>query len=197
MGSGPLREKLEALVDELGLVTVVTLAGHQDNPYAVMANSDCFVLSSDYEGQPMVLLEAMVLGLTIVTTDFASVRGALPEGCGRVVPSSVKGLAEGMRAYLRGEVPAPTLDYVAYNQNAVQQFYEAIGAVGRGTPAPTVIDVRTAAEIEASSEVEASSDQGSSDQGSSLKDDVLSDAILDLDAPDLQAQPGSSGNRQS
>lgn len=144
MGSGPLREKLETLVDELGLVTAVTLAGHQDNPYAVMAYSDCFVLSSDYEGQPMVLLEAMVLGLSIVTTDFASVRGALPQGYGHVVPMTAKGVAQGMRAYLRGDIPSPTLDYTAYNRDAVQQFYEAIGAVDhQSTSAPAVVDVRS------------------------------------------------------
>jgi CDP-glycerol glycerophosphotransferase len=185
LGHGPLRERLDQLVGELGLVTAVTLAGHQENPYVVMANSDCFVLSSDYEGQPMVLLEAMVLGLSIISTNFASVRGALPEGFGKVVPMSVKGLADGMRAYLRGQVPAPTLDYVTYNQNAVEQFYQAIGAVERrSTPTgtQTVIDVRTPAEVEASSGIEASPSQRSS-----LKDDVLRGAILDLDSPTLDA----------
>jgi CDP-glycerol glycerophosphotransferase len=208
MGSGPLREKLDALVDELGLVTAVTLTGHLDNPYVVMANSDCFVLSSDYEGQPMVLLEAMTLGLTIVSTDFASVRGALPEGSGRIVPMSAKGLATGMRAYLRGEIPAPALDYAAYNRNAVEQFYEAIGAVDQrsaSAPEPVVIDVRTPAEVDASSEIEASVQATPS-----LQDDVLGERILDLDSPDLDAdldpdldepnvaaEPGGTRNRQS
>jgi glycosyltransferase involved in cell wall biosynthesis len=113
---------------DLGLVTAVTLPGRLANPYAVMANSDCFVLSSNYEGQPMVLLEAMVLGLPIVTTDFASVRGTLPSGYGRVVPRTVEGLADGMRAYLAGEVGALPFDHVAYNRAAVEQFYQAIGA---------------------------------------------------------------------
>jgi CDP-glycerol glycerophosphotransferase len=127
IGGGPLRADLEALVVELGLVTEVTLAGWQNNPFAVMANSDCFVLSSDYEGQPMVFLEAMVLGLPIVTTDFAAVRSALPAGYGCIVPQDVAGVAEGMRAYLSGNVPAPVFDYVEHNQKAVRQFYEAIG----------------------------------------------------------------------
>jgi CDP-glycerol glycerophosphotransferase len=128
MGGGPLRQDLERLVVDLGLVTAVTLSGRLANPYAVMANSGCFVLSSNYEGQPMVLLEAMVLGLPIVTTDFASVRGTLPPGYGRVVPRTVEGLADGMRAYLAGGVGALPFDHAAYNREAVEQFYQAIGA---------------------------------------------------------------------
>jgi CDP-glycerol glycerophosphotransferase len=110
IGGGPLAPDLAALVVELGLVTDVTLAGWQYNPYAIMANSDCFVLPSDYEGQPMVLLEAMVLGLPIVTTDF------------------------GIRAYLSGNIPTPFFDYVEHNQKAVRQFYQAIGAVAATDP---------------------------------------------------------------
>jgi CDP-glycerol glycerophosphotransferase len=128
MGGGPLAKELKALVVELGLVTAVTLTGSQANPYAVMANADCFVLSSDYEGQPMVLLEAMVLGMPIVSTNFASVRGALPEGQGLVVDRSDDALAEGMEAYLRGDVPVRAFDYVEYNRDAMEQFYAAIGA---------------------------------------------------------------------
>jgi CDP-glycerol glycerophosphotransferase len=128
LGNGPLRERLTNLVDELGLTSAVTLAGHQPNPYVILAHSDCFVLSSDYEGQPMVLLEAMVLGLPVVTTEFGSVRGALPEGYGRIVALKVGALAEGMRAFLRGEVTTRPFDAAVYNREATEEFYRAIGA---------------------------------------------------------------------
>jgi CDP-glycerol glycerophosphotransferase len=144
MGSGPLEPDLEELIANLGLATVATLAGWQRNPYAVMANSDCFVMSSNYEGQGIVILEAMVLGLPVVSTNFEVVRGALPEDYGIVVDQCDEALAEGMRAFLRGDVPAPPFDYVRYNREAVEQFYEAIGAAsavvhgetGPGTLAP-------------------------------------------------------------
>ena len=128
LGNGPLRNRLVDVITELGLASAVTLAGHQPNPYAILANSDCFVLSSDYEGQPMVLLEAMVLGLPVVTTEFGSVRGALPEGYGLVVKLKVGALADGMRAFLRGEVPTSPFDDAAYNREATHEFYRAIGA---------------------------------------------------------------------
>ena len=75
------------------------------------------------------LLEALALGLPIVTTGFSSVSGVLPQGHGLVVPLTVNGVAAGMLAYLRGEVPAPKFDHDRYNYEAVQQFYRAIGAV--------------------------------------------------------------------
>jgi glycosyltransferase involved in cell wall biosynthesis len=128
LGAGPLRQRLDDVVEKLGLTGAVTLAGFQPNPYAVLANSDCFVLSSDYEGQPMVLLEALVLGVPVVTTSFGSVGGALPEGYGLVTKRSIDGLAEGMRAFLHGKVPAKPFDYVAYNHDATEEFYRAIGA---------------------------------------------------------------------
>lgn len=76
----------------------------------------------------MVLLEALVLGVPAVTTDFDSVKGALPPGYGLIVPRTVAGLADGMRAFLRGEVPAKPFDYFAYNVDATTEFYRAIGA---------------------------------------------------------------------
>ncbi|MFF2054012.1 CDP-glycerol glycerophosphotransferase family protein [Leifsonia sp. NPDC058194] len=128
VGDGPLAGELEALIDELGLRGAAFLTGMQRNPHAIMAKADCFVLSSDYEGQPMVILEALVLGLPIVTVEFASAKNALPVGSGLVVPQTDEGVAEGLRAYLAGAVPDSRFDYTAYNRKAVGEFYRAIGA---------------------------------------------------------------------
>ncbi len=128
IGDGPLRDEVGALAAELGVADAVVLTGLQANPFAILAASDAFVLSSDYEGQPMVILEALVLGLPVVTTAFGSVRSALPEGVGLVVDRTVPALAEGLRAALRGEVPVTTLDAEAYNTEVMAEFYRAIGA---------------------------------------------------------------------
>jgi CDP-glycerol glycerophosphotransferase len=127
MGTGPLQGELRTLVTELGLNAAVDLAGQQQNPYGVIAGADCFVLSSDYEGQPMVILESMVLGTPVVTTGFDSVQGILPIGQGLVVERSVDALAAGMEESIHGRVHAGHFDYVKYNQAAVEQFYQAIG----------------------------------------------------------------------
>ena len=127
LGGGPLSDYLHELVDSLSLTDSVQLAGFQVNPYRPLSKCDCFVLPSDHEGQPMVILEALVLGLPVIATEFSSVRGALEPSDGIVVPRSVEGVEQGMRAYLAGEVPAPSFDPQAYNHEAMRQFYAAIG----------------------------------------------------------------------
>ena len=127
MGGGPLQQELTELSRDLGLGSVVTMAGQQSNPHAVLARSDAFVLSSDYEGQPMVILEARVLDRPVVSTNFDSVGGSLTDGVGLVVERDVEALAEGMRAALRDEVPNPPFDPAAYNREATSEFYEVLG----------------------------------------------------------------------
>lgn len=128
VGGGPLRTDLERQIAELGMDEAIVLAGRQSNPYAIMTKADFFVQSSDYEGQPMVILEARLLGLPVVSTDFSSVRGSLPDGVGLVVPRSDEGVADGMVRLLAGEVPNPRFDHAEYNRDAVEQFYRAIRA---------------------------------------------------------------------
>jgi CDP-glycerol glycerophosphotransferase len=126
MGQGDLEPDLRALIVSLGLESYVLLAGLVDNPYAIMADADCFVLSSDYEGQPMVILEARTLGLPVITTAFSSVSDSVPPDAGIVVPQTVEGVADGLERFLKGEVPASRLDHEGYNRRAMDQFYEAI-----------------------------------------------------------------------
>ena len=126
VGDGPLRVDLEAHVCQLGLGDVVIMTGALANPFAVLAVADCFVLSSDYEGQPMVLLEAAVAGLPIVTVRFGSVSDALPAGQLHVVDQTVEALAQGMLDYLEGDVRGAALDAEAYNALALREFGSAI-----------------------------------------------------------------------
>lgn len=70
-GDGPLKTDLQNLITDLGLKEKVFLKGHVPNVKEYIADASIFVLSSDYEGIPNVLLEAMALGLPSITTDFS------------------------------------------------------------------------------------------------------------------------------
>lgn len=68
VGSGRERDVLISLAKKLGLEKDVYFPGPTDNPYAWMAGAELFVLSSDFEGLGMVILEAFASGTNVVAT---------------------------------------------------------------------------------------------------------------------------------
>lgn len=67
-GEGPSRQELEDLVEELGLKKSILLPGNVSDIHEHIKNAEMFVLSSDYEGMPNALIEAMCLGLASIST---------------------------------------------------------------------------------------------------------------------------------
>ncbi len=68
-GVGPLENQLKLLVHDLQIEGDVLFLGWCDNVYKYMARSTLFVLPSLYEGQPNALIEALICGCPIVSTD--------------------------------------------------------------------------------------------------------------------------------
>lgn len=67
-GDGQLRQQLEECVKEKCIDEYVRFLGIRQDIAQIFMQSDCFVLSSDYEGLPLAILEAMAAGLPIVAT---------------------------------------------------------------------------------------------------------------------------------
>jgi glycosyltransferase involved in cell wall biosynthesis len=80
MGDGPLRTTLDAQAAELGLGgEALTFLAHPDSP-PVFQSASIFVLTSDYEGTPNVILEAMATGLPLVACDVGEVTAVVEDG---------------------------------------------------------------------------------------------------------------------
>ena len=71
-GEGELREELTALAESLKVADKVELPGRSTALLEKMNSAAMFVLSSDYEGMPNVLLEAMCMGMPSISTDCPS-----------------------------------------------------------------------------------------------------------------------------
>jgi len=86
-GKGELMEATQRLARELGLSEVVRFLGPRKDIPALMNAADGYVMSSAWEGLPMVLLEASATGLPIVATDVGGNREVVQEGqTGYLVP---------------------------------------------------------------------------------------------------------------
>lgn len=90
-GDGPLEQQLREQISRLGLDDVVSLSGFQTDIHDRIRNAAMYVLSSDVEGLPNAMLEAMAMGIPSVCTDCApgGARETIDEfGSGELVPIS-------------------------------------------------------------------------------------------------------------
>lgn len=86
-GNGPLREELATQCKQLGIDAHVRFLGNRDDIPVLMQHHDIFVLSSEREGQPLVLLEAMANAMPIVATRVGGIPETLVDGVeGTLVP---------------------------------------------------------------------------------------------------------------
>jgi GalNAc-alpha-(1->4)-GalNAc-alpha-(1->3)-diNAcBac-PP-undecaprenol alpha-1,4-N-acetyl-D-galactosaminyltransferase len=72
LGEGPEREALETLREELGLGDRIMLPGTVRHPHQLLKRADMFVSSSELEGFPMALCEAMACGLPVIAVEYHS-----------------------------------------------------------------------------------------------------------------------------
>jgi glycosyltransferase involved in cell wall biosynthesis len=109
IGDGPLLPASQQLARGLGIDDAVTFHGatEHDRVYELLASGRCFVQHSvtapdgDREGTPVSVLEAMALGVPVVSTRHTGIQDVVAEGtCGTLVDEyDVEGMAEAMSAY--------------------------------------------------------------------------------------------------
>lgn len=88
VGDGPEAAPLRALAEELGISDRVVFAGERHDVPAFLAASDLFVLSSNSEGLPLSMVEAMATGLPVVSTAVGGIPALVADGeTGFLVPS--------------------------------------------------------------------------------------------------------------
>jgi len=132
LGSGQEKSKLKGLIQELGLEEDVEMPGFVSNPYAYMAKASVFVLSSMWEGLPTVLIEALAVGVPVVSTDCPSGPAEILDGgkYGELVPVGECGaIAEAILRVLSGQKKAVDSDWLDQFTlaRATERYVEALG----------------------------------------------------------------------
>lgn len=101
LGEGPERSSLEEIIERNDMSSYVVLPGFAENPYLQISESDLFVCSSRAEGFSLVIAEAMVLGIPVVSTYCSGPNELLQDGkYGLLVNNSEEGLYQGIKSLL-------------------------------------------------------------------------------------------------
>lgn len=112
LGEGPQRQALQRRIEDHGLSLRIELAGFQPNPFAYMSRAAVYVLSSNLEGLPGSLIQALACGCPAVATDCPSGPYEILQGgtIGSLVPVGDSGaMAAAIAATLRAPLPATRL----------------------------------------------------------------------------------------
>jgi glycosyltransferase involved in cell wall biosynthesis len=141
LGEGKLRPELEALIRALNIGDDVDLPGFDPNPFRFMSRAAVYVLSSDWEGLPTALIEALACGASVVATDCLGGIDEILDGgrFGRIVPRrDADALATGIAATL--DAPTGSRNArIAHTkrfglESAVRRYLEAAGLSNDDSP---------------------------------------------------------------
>ena len=149
-GEGPDEAELDALIDRLGVRRSAALRGHSPHLLEELQRASVFAITSRKEGFPMVIVEAMALGLPVVAYDFHTgpsdiiTDGAdgflVPEGRTRLLAAALDGLmGDAGRRHRFGEAALETadryrIDVIGARWNALFEELATAGSGGPSTP---------------------------------------------------------------
>lgn len=125
VGKGTNTKDYEEIIKEKKLNNVILL-GAKKNPYPYFKISDSFLLSSQFEGYPVVFVESEILGLPIITTNVSDSKKDIDGIFGQVVENSEKGVYRGMKNFLEKGLKTEKFDPEKFNQNIIEQIKQII-----------------------------------------------------------------------
>ena len=132
IGEGTQREEIEGIINQRGYQNRVHFVGAKSNPYPYVANSDMFVLTSQYESQPMVIMESLTVGTPVISTNFTSAFELLEnQKYGIICENSSEGIATVFKFLLEHrdvivEMKEHTSDFIYDNDAIINQILKSV-----------------------------------------------------------------------
>ncbi|MEG1408575.1 MAG: CDP-glycerol glycerophosphotransferase family protein [Terrisporobacter sp.] len=121
-GYGSLyKETLEYAANKICSDNIIIIKS-MTNPFVVLKKCDYFVLSSYHEGFGIVIAEADILGLSVISTNIDGPKQFMIQNGGTLVDNSTDGLYQGMIDLINSNVKCMNVNYEEYNKNAIKQF---------------------------------------------------------------------------
>lgn len=127
IGDGPDNLKYKSLTKELDLEDRVIFLGFIKNPYPYYKISDTVILSSDYEGYPVVFSEALALNKPIITTDVSDAKLIIGDKYGIIVDRDEKSIAIGMESMLNGKFKFKKFNIDKFNKEVLDKINDILG----------------------------------------------------------------------
>ena len=99
VGDGKDTQKYKYLAEKYNVSHNIIFEGSKDNPYPYFKISDCVILSSDYEGYPVVFLESFLFNKPVITTDVSDYK-VIQDGRGIVTEKNTKSIYKAMKEFI-------------------------------------------------------------------------------------------------
>lgn len=126
VGDGPDNQKYKELVEKEKLEDIIVFLGKKQNPYPYFEIADCVVLSSDYEGYPVVFLESFVLNKPMITTKVSDYE-EVEQGYGIVAEKTDEDIYQKMKQMLEeGFTIENQFDSKKYNEEIIKKIERII-----------------------------------------------------------------------
>lgn len=122
VGDGKDQAIYKKLIKQKGLEDTIILLGAKKNPYPYFKICDCVLLSSDYEGYPVVFIESFILNKPIITTKVSDYED-VENGRGIVCEKTMEGIYGAMKEFLEnGYVFRTEFDCKDYNTKTIKKL---------------------------------------------------------------------------
>lgn len=138
LGDGPLFTNICALAAELRLTNDVHFLGFRDNVPSLLAKMDLVLMTSDHEGTPMLLLEALTLQVPVIAHAVGGIPDILDHGnCGTLIPQNhPRDFANAIRTFINEPLPFREkakrgYEYVRKRYSATRMAEDYIKLYGR------------------------------------------------------------------
>ena len=127
VGAGNDTKQYKEMVEKYNLVKEVIFVGNKSNPYPYYDISDCVILTSEYEGYPVVYVEANVLNKPIITTDVSDSKKEIENKFGIVTEKNVQSIYNTMKSFIEnGYEIKEKFDPVTFNNNIIEKINKII-----------------------------------------------------------------------